>query len=242
MRNSSFVLALRYCRRSKLVFTSFCFQIVPKRELTSAAWIMDRNSQKWSQKGYHSLPFAAKVSVWRSFEQFHSLNNRHRNFPHQSIPPCNLYKWKVFLTACRNTAAYCIIFLTVWNSWLRQQISKIPSLYKVSLSFCWNDEGKQAVKTKAECFKAWRLFLFSSLFLSNMHYSPSVRSVWLDIWLVSFWKVLQRFIESQRQKVTSKCAIVLLYWLFVIEEGRSVFSLHFASRQFQNHTLLRQLE
>ena len=205
---------------------------------------MDRNSEKWSQKCYHSLPFAAKVSVRRSliFKQSHSLNNRHRNFPHHSILPCNLYKWKVFLTAaCRNTAAYCIIFLTLWNSWLREQILKIPSLYMVSLIFRWNDEGKQAVKTKAECFKAWRLFLFSSLFLSNMHYSPSVRSVWLDIWLVSFWKVLQRFIESQRQKVTSKCAIVLLYWLFVIEEGRSVFSLHFASRQFQNHSLLRQL-
>ena len=66
---------------------------------------------------------------------------------------------KGFLTGCRNTAAYYIIFLTVWNSWLRQQTSKIPSLYKVSLSFRWNDEGKQAVKTKAECFKAWRLFL-----------------------------------------------------------------------------------
>ena len=64
---------------------------------------------------------------------------------------------------------------------------------------------------------------------------------WISIWLVSFLKVLQRFIESQRQKVTSKCAIVLLYWLFVIEEGRSVFSLHFASRQFQNHSLLWQL-
>ena len=47
---------------------------------------MDRNSEKWSQKGYHSLLFAAKVSVWRSFERFHSLNNRHRNFPHHSIP------------------------------------------------------------------------------------------------------------------------------------------------------------
>ena len=70
-----------------------------------------------------------------------------------------LYKLKVFLTACRNTAAYCISHLTVWNSWLRQQISKKPSLYKVSCSFRWNDEGKQAVKTKAECFKAWRLFL-----------------------------------------------------------------------------------
>ena len=180
MRNSSFVLALRYCRRSKLVFTLFCFQTIPKPELTSAAWIMDRNSEKWSQKCYHSLSFAAKVSFRRSFEQFHNLNKRQGSFPHHSIPPCNLYKWKVFLTACRNTAAYCIILLTVWNSWLRQQISKIPSLYELSLSFRWNDEGKQAVKTKAECFKAWRLFLFSSLYLSNMHYWPSVRSIWLD--------------------------------------------------------------
>ena len=182
MRSSSFLLDLRYCRRSKFVFTSLCSQTVPKPELSSVAWIMDQHSQKWSQKCYHSLPYAAKVSVWRSFEQFHNLNKRQGSFPHHSIPPCNLYKWKVFLTACRNTAAYCIIFLTVWNSWLRQQISKIPSLYELSLSFRWNDEGKQALKTKAECFKAWRLFLCSSLFLSNMHYWPSVRSVWLDIW------------------------------------------------------------
>ena len=34
-----------------------------------------------------------------------------------------------FLTACRNTAADCIIFLTVGNSWLRQQTSKVASLY-----------------------------------------------------------------------------------------------------------------
>ena len=128
MRNSSFVLALRYCRRSKLVFTSFFFQTIPKSELTSAAWIMDRDSQKWSQKWYHSLSFAAKVSVRRSFEQFHNWNKRQWSFPHHSIPPCNLYKWKFFLTVCRNTAAYCIIFLTVWNSWLRQQILKKPSL------------------------------------------------------------------------------------------------------------------
>ena len=157
MRNSSFVLALRYCRRSKLVFTSFCFQTVPKPELTWAARIMDRNSEKWSQKGYHSL----------------------------HIP---------FLTACRNTAAYCIIFLTVWNSRLRQQISKKPSLYKVSLSFRWKDEGKQAVKTKAEGFKAWRLFLLSSLFLSNMHYWSSVRSISLDIWPNSFFCILLYFL------------------------------------------------
>ena len=99
------------------------------------------------------------------------------------------------MTACRNTAAYCIFFLTFWNFWLRQQISKIPSLYKVSLSFRWNDEGKQAVKTKAECFKAWRLFLFSSLFLSNMHYWLSVKSVWLDIWPNSFFGILLDFLK-----------------------------------------------
>ena len=35
-----------------------------------------------------------------------------------------------------------------------QQISKKPSLYKILWSFRWIDEGKQAVKRKAECFKA----------------------------------------------------------------------------------------
>ena len=103
---------------------------------------------------------------------------------------------KGFLTACRNTAADCIIFLTVWNSWLRHQTSKILSLYKLSLSFLWNDEGKQAVKTKAGCFKAWRLFLFSSLFLSNMHYSPSVKSIRLDLWPNSFFSILLDFLKA----------------------------------------------
>ena len=115
MRNSSFVLALRYCLRSKLVFTSFCFQTVPKSVLTSAARIMDRNSQKWSQKGY-SLPFAVKVSVRCSliFKQSHSLSKRQGSSPHHSILPCNwsehaiFIQIKGFLTACRNTAAYCI--------------------------------------------------------------------------------------------------------------------------------------
>ena len=113
VRNSSFVLAPRYCRMSGLVFTPFCLQNVPKPELTSAARTMDRNSEKWSQKGYHSLSFAAKVSVWRSFEQFHSLNNRHQisriiQFHHVSYT-----NERFFFTACGNTAAYCIIFLTV---------------------------------------------------------------------------------------------------------------------------------
>ena len=113
MRNSSFVLALRYCRRSKLVFTPFCFQTVPKPELTSAAWIMDRNSEKWSQKCYHSLPFAVKVSVRRSFEQFRSLNWGDKEAlriiqSHHVIKHAVFKQSKGFLTACRNTAAYCI--------------------------------------------------------------------------------------------------------------------------------------
>ena len=70
--------------------------------------------------------------------------------------PCNITEHAIFiqikgfLTACRNTAADCIIFLTVWNSWLRQQISKILSLYKVSFKLplewrretgCQNESG-----------------------------------------------------------------------------------------------------
>ena len=66
---------------------------------------------------------------------------------------------------------------------LLTQAANFEDTKSLPLSFRWNDEGKQAVKTKAECFKAWRLFLFSSLFLSNMHYWPSVRrSIWLDIY------------------------------------------------------------
>ena len=112
MRNSSFLLALRYCFRSKFVFTSLCFQTVPKPELSSAAWIMDRHSQKWSQKCYHSLPFAAKVSVRRSFEQFHNLNiKRQGSFQHHSIPPCNLYKWKFFWARVETQLLKALFFL-----------------------------------------------------------------------------------------------------------------------------------
>ena len=73
---------------------------------------MDRRSKKWSQKGYHSLPFAVKVSVRRSFEQFHTLNDWQKSFRVIQFLPCNqtchFYKIKGFLTACWNTAAYCI--------------------------------------------------------------------------------------------------------------------------------------
>ena len=159
---------------------------------------MDQNSQKGSQNKaiihYHLLwksPFDVLLNsfiIWISDkEASRIIQSHHVTYTNES---CFL------LTACRNTAAYCITFLTVWNSWLRQQISKIPSLYKVLLSFCWNDEGKQAVETKAKCFKAWRLFLFSSLFLSNMHYWPSVRwSAWLDIWPNFFFLILLDFLK-----------------------------------------------
>ena len=43
---------------------------------------------------------------------------------------------------------------------------------------------------------AWRLFLFSLLCLSNMHYWPSVRrSIWLDIWPNSFFCILFDFLK-----------------------------------------------
>ena len=74
---------------------------------------MDRNSEKWSQKCYHSLPFAVKVSVPRSFEQFRSLNWGDKEAlriiqSHHVIKHTVFKQSKGFLTACRNTAAYCI--------------------------------------------------------------------------------------------------------------------------------------
>ena len=133
---------------------------------------MDRHSQNGKKNviiPYHLLrksPLDVLVNrfiIWISDkEASRIIQSHHVTYTNES---CFL------LTACRNTDAYyCITFLTVWNSWLRQQISKIPSLYKVSLSFRWNDEGKKAVKTTAECFMSWWLCLFSSSFLSNMYY------------------------------------------------------------------------
>ena len=147
---------------------------------------MDRNSEKWSQKCYHSLPFAVKVSFRRSFEQFHNLNNRQRSFPYHSIPTMSLnmpflYKLKVFWPRVQRVETRLLIAFS-YRLELLTQAANFEDTNSLSPSFLWNDEGKQAVKTKAECFKAWRLFLLSSLFLSNMHYWPSVRSIWLDIW------------------------------------------------------------
>ena len=195
MRNSSFVLALRYCRSLKLVFTSFCFHTVPKARAYFGS--LNNGPKQWkmvTKKAiipYHLLrksPFDVPLNsfiIWISDkEASRIIQSHHVTYTNE----------RFFLTACRNTAAYCIIFLTVWNSWLRQPILKIPNLYEVSLSFRWNEEGTQAVKTKADsCFKAWRLFLFSSLFLSNMHYWPCVKSIWLNIWPNSFFCILLDF-------------------------------------------------
>ena len=118
--------------------------------------------------------------------------------------------------------------------------------YQVFMSYHWASagmtKGNRLSKRKRNVLRRDDYFYFH-------HYSfqicitdqASGQYDWISIWLVSFLKVLQRFIESQRQKVTSKCAIVLLYWLYVIVAGRGLCSLHFASRRFQNHSLLRQL-
>ena len=103
---------------------------------------MDQNSQKGSLKGYHSLPFAVKVSRRRSFEQFRSLNKRRGRFPHHSIPPCKLNmpfvlflsnmhywpsaRWSIWLDIWPNSS-FCILldflkvlyfFFPLFFSWL----------------------------------------------------------------------------------------------------------------------------
>ena len=74
---------------------------------------MDQNSQKGSQKGYHSLPFAVKVSVRRSFEQFCVVWISDKQAfriiqSHHATEHAVSKQSKGFLSACRNTAAYCI--------------------------------------------------------------------------------------------------------------------------------------
>ena len=113
MRNSSFALALRYCRRSKLVFTSFSFQNVPKRELTSAARIMDQNSQKGSQQKpiiHYHLPWKSPFDVllnsfvvWITDKEALCIFQSHHVIKHAVSKQS-----KGVLAACRNTAAYCI--------------------------------------------------------------------------------------------------------------------------------------
>ena len=182
MRNSSFLLPLRYCRRSKLVFTSFCFQTVPKPEQqTAAAWIMNPNSQKCSQKliPYHWLrksPFDVHLNsfiVWITDNETSRIIQSYHVTEHAILYKLTVF-WPPGETRLLIAFSYRLELLT--------QAANFEDTNSLSPSFLWNDEGKQAIKTKAECFKAWRLFSLSSLFLSNMHYWPSVRSIWLDIW------------------------------------------------------------
>ena len=67
--------------------------------------------------------------------------------------------------------------------------------YQVFLRYHWASagmtKGKRMSKRKRNVLR--RLFLFPSLFPSNMHYWPSERSIWLDIWPNSFsWLVMPR--------------------------------------------------
>ena len=108
MRNSSFVLTLRYCRRSKLVFTSFCFPTISKPDLTSAARIVDQNNKKGSPK---RLSFLTICSVRRSFEQFYVVWISDKEAfriiqSHHVIKHAVFKESKDFLTVCRNTASY----------------------------------------------------------------------------------------------------------------------------------------
>ena len=106
-------MALRYCRRSKLVFTSFCFQTVSKPELTSAAWIMDQNTVKNGHKKainpYHSLwksPFDVLLNssiIWISDKEASRIIQSHHLIEHAIFKQS-----KGFLTVFRNTAAKCI--------------------------------------------------------------------------------------------------------------------------------------
>ena len=194
MRNSSLI-----CTGSTLlpqVEACFQFILLPNRFKTRAYFGGSNNGPKQSKRVTKRLSFITiccekspfyvllnNFIVWISDKEAFRIIQSHHVIKHAVFKQSKGFFW---LRVVENTAAYCIIFLTFWNTWLRQQISKIPSLYKVLLNFCWNDEGKQAVETKAECFKAWRLFLFSSLFLSNMHYWPSVRSVYGQIPFFAF--------------------------------------------------------
>ena len=142
---------------------------------------MNPNSQKWSQKliPYHWLrksPFDVHLNsfiVWITDNETSRIIQSYHVTEHAILYKLTVF-WPPEETRLLIAFSYRLELLT--------QAANFEDTNSLSPSFLWNDEGKQAVKTKAECFKAWRLFLLSSLFLSNMHYWPSVRSIWLDIW------------------------------------------------------------
>ena len=94
----------------------FHFILLPDSFRTIAYFGSSNNGPKQSKrviKWLHSLPFAVKVSVRRSFEQFRSLNWGDEEAlriiqSHHVIKHAVFKQSKGFLTACRNTAAYCI--------------------------------------------------------------------------------------------------------------------------------------
>ena len=138
MRNSSFVLTLRYCRRSKLVFTSFCFPTISKPDLTSAARIVDQNNQKGSPK---RLSFLTICSVRRSFEQFYVVWISDKEAfriiqSHHVIKHAVFKESKDFLTVCRNTASY----RTVLPFGTPDSGSKFRR-YQVFIRYYWSPAG-----------------------------------------------------------------------------------------------------
>ena len=105
--------------------------------------------------------------------------------------PWFLYKLKVFWQRIETR----LLIAFSYRLKLLTQAANFEETKSLSLSFRWNDERKQAVKTKAGYFKAWRLFLLSSLYLSNIHYWPSLSSIWLDIWPNFFFCILLDYLE-----------------------------------------------
>ena len=150
---------------------------------------MDQNSQKGSLKGYHSLPFAVKVSRRRSFEQFRSLNKRRGSFPHHSIPPCKLNmpfinKVKVFWPRVETRPSYCI-FLPFGTPDSGSKFRRYQVFIRYYLASAGMTKGSRLSKRKRNV-----------LFLSNMHYWPSARwSIWLDIWPNSCFCILLDFLK-----------------------------------------------
>ena len=150
---------------------------------------MDQNSQKGSLKGYHSLPFAVKVSRRRSFEQFRSLNKQRGSFPHHSIPPCKLNmpfinKVKVFWPRLETRPSYCI-FLPFGTPDSGSKFRRYQVFIRYYLASAGMTKGSRLSKRKRNV-----------LFLSNMHYWPSARwTIWLDIWPNSCFCILLDFLK-----------------------------------------------
>ena len=131
---------------------------------------MDQNNRKGSQKRYHSLPFAVKVSVRRSFEQFRSLNWGDKEAlriiqSHHVIKHAVFKQSKGFLTACRNTAAYCI-FLPFGTPDSGSKFRR----YQVFIRYYWASAGmtkrsklskrKRNVLRREDCFFNFHQYSF----------------------------------------------------------------------------------